>query len=89
MATELSEALSRAVNEHGGRPVEVVDPHTKRVYVLVSREHFERLKPLFAEDPPTLQEQRELLRQAGKRAGWDDPAMDVYDDYDMHQGQRE
>ena len=29
-------------------------------------------------------EQREVLRRNGERAGWDDPEMDAYDDYDAH-----
>jgi len=36
------------------------------------------------QDPMMDQEQKFLLQQAGKRAGWDAPAMDAYDDYDAH-----
>ena len=34
----------------------------------------------------TYNEQRELMRAAGVRAGWDDPAMDAYDNYDTGRG---
>ncbi|MEX0612157.1 MAG: hypothetical protein WD229_08545 [Pirellulales bacterium] len=82
MATNLSEELQRALRDQGDGPVEVVDPGTNRTYFLIPREQYERLKPLFEDDPMTPEEQRHLLREAGRRAGWDDPAMDAYDDYD-------
>lgn len=51
-------------------------------FVLIRSEVYERLKALFEDDPVTEQERRNQLQQFGKRAGWDDPAMDVYDDLD-------
>ena len=69
MAAKLSDDLQHAVREHGDAPVEVIDPGTNRAYCLISRELYERLKPLFEETPITAQEQRHLLREAGRRAG--------------------
>ena len=44
---------------------------------------FERLKQLLYDDRDlTPQEQLGLLAESGNRAGWDDPEMDVYDNYD-------
>jgi hypothetical protein len=37
---------------------------------------------LFTEEPLSPQERQQLLVKAGLRAGWDDPAMDVYDELD-------
>ena len=62
----------------------MVDPATNKVYLLISREQYDKLKPLFENEPLSNLEQRELLRQAGRRAGWDEPAMDAYDHYDEH-----
>jgi hypothetical protein len=84
MAAQLSDELRRELEQHGGRPIEVVDPTTNKVYLLIPREQYERLKPLFEDEPLSELEQRELLRQAGRRAGWDDPEMDAYDRYDEH-----
>jgi hypothetical protein len=57
----------------------VVDPQTKKTYVLVSEEVYERLKALLVPSRVPLPEQRAILHAAGLRAGWDDPAMNVYD----------
>ncbi|MBI3462004.1 MAG: hypothetical protein HY000_02950 [Planctomycetes bacterium] len=87
MTTKLSAELQQALDEQGGTPIKVVHPVTNQVYLLIAAEQYERLKPLFEEDPMSEQEQRFLLQQAGKRAGWDDPEMDAYDNYDAHRPQ--
>ena len=51
-------------------------------FVLVRADVYERFKSLFEEDPVTEQERLFQLQQFGKRAGWDDPEMDVYDELD-------
>lgn len=52
---------------------------TQLCYAVVPLERYERFKAFFEDDPLTHDEQRALLRDFGKRAGWDDPEMDVYD----------
>jgi hypothetical protein len=47
-------------------PVRVRDPKTNEVYVLVRAEIYERMRP--------------VLDGFARRAGWDDPEMDVYDE---------
>ncbi len=62
--------------------VRVSDPARNATFVLVRADVYERFKSLFEEDPVTEQERLFHLQQFGKRAGWDDPEMDVYDDLD-------
>jgi hypothetical protein len=50
----------------GKAPLQVVNPHTQQVYVLVPQEIYERLCKL-VEGP--------------NRRGWDDPELDVYEQY--------
>ena len=76
MPSELKQAIEAA---HGG-PVEIVDG--EQHYVVIRAEVYERLKDLFDAGPLSEEERAGLLREAGKRAGWDDPAMDVYNDLD-------
>lgn len=63
--------------------VRLSDPETGQEYILLRAEVYERLKQLLYDDGDwTPEEQMRLLAESGKRAGWDDPAMDVYDNYD-------
>jgi hypothetical protein len=84
MPATLSDELQQAVEREGGRPVEVIHPGTQKVYLLMPREQYERLKPLFEDDRLSPSEQRRLLSDAGRRAGWDDPGMNAYDEYDQN-----
>lgn len=82
----LTPELQHAVEQQPDLPLELVHPSTSQVYVLIAREKYERLRKLLVDEPPTLEEQRRLLLDAGRRAGWDDPEMDAYDRYDEHRG---
>jgi hypothetical protein len=62
--------------------VRLSDPETGLDYVLLRAEVYERLKQHYDDSDWTPEEQMQLLAESGKRAGWDDPAMDVYDNYD-------
>ena len=77
--------LQDMVEQSGDTPVRVVDPRTQRVYVIIADEQFDRLRSLIDLEPLSLDQQRVALRDAGRRAGWDDPEMDAYDHYDSHQ----
>jgi hypothetical protein len=55
-----------------------IHPLTGQSYALVPAERYERFRAFFEEVPLTPEERTELLREAGRRAGWDDPAFDIY-----------
>ncbi len=61
---ELSEEQRRELDEPG--PARARDPRTSQTYVLVRADVYERM--------------RAFLDGYTRRAGWDDPAMDVYDE---------
>lgn len=63
---ELTQEQRRAV-AGAATPPTVVDPETKQAYVLVRAEDYARL--------------RAIVDGITKRAGWDDPALDVYESY--------
>ncbi len=85
--TTLPTELQDMVEHSGDTPVRVVDPRTQRVYVLILDEQFDRLRSLLDMEPLSLDQQRIAISDAGKRAGWDDPEMDAYDQYDAHRPQ--
>jgi hypothetical protein len=47
---------------------------------LVRAEIYERLKPLFEDDPPNEVERTAQLHEFGRRAGWEDASVADYDD---------
>jgi hypothetical protein len=78
---ELTEEQHRIV-ENEENPT-LIDPHSRAAYVLVRKEVFDRIKALLVDDGEwTAEEQLRLLVESGKKAGWDDPEMAVYDNYD-------
>jgi hypothetical protein len=60
----------------------VADPRNRETYALIPCERYERFKAFFEEDPIAQEEKKGLMQAAGERAGWDDPAFDVYDNLD-------
>ena len=66
-----------------GSPLRLTDPETSREYFLVGKETFERLRENGYDASPWTDEEADALAwEAGKNAGWDDPRMDEYNDYD-------
>lgn len=49
----------------------LTDSRTNTTYALLPEERYERFKAFFEEDPLSPAERLALLREAGKRAGWD------------------
>lgn len=87
MAPLLSNDLAHALDVKGAAPLRTVHPVTGKAFFLVSEDFYERLRPLFENVPTSLDEQGFHLRETGRRAGWDEPAMDAYDNYDEQRSQ--
>jgi hypothetical protein len=56
------------------------DPRTKREYAMIPEVRYNRFMPFFEEDPISPQEREWALREFGRRAGWDDPEWDNWDE---------
>jgi hypothetical protein len=67
-----------------GRSVNLLEPQSGTECVLMPAEVYQRVQAVFDDLPFSRDERLALLAESGRRAGWDDPAMDVYDDYDAH-----
>ena len=75
--------LQQAVRASHGRPLRLTDPETHAEYVLLQAVIYDQLHILLDHETPlTPDERRAVLIQAGLRAGWDDPEMDVYNELD-------
>ena len=88
MIITLPKDLHEAVRSSEDHPIRLTDPETNREYVLFFAELYDQMRDLFYEDSTlTRDDKRALIRQAGLRAGWDDPEMDVYNDLDPRRQQ--
>jgi hypothetical protein len=81
---KVSEDQQNALDAQPDIPLRIVDPRTNTTYVLLPLQRYEKIKALFEEDPMSDAEKRLQLAESARRAGWDDPEMDVYDNYDAH-----
>ena len=85
MTPKLTTDQRLAIQETGGKPVYLVDADTNTSYVLLRADEYAKIQALVGVE--TESDPRALYDAIDEtfREGWDDPAMDVYDDYDAHQ----
>ena len=75
--------LQQAMRASDGGPIRLTDPESRAEYVLLQAEMYDQIHGLLSDDGSlTPSERRAVLIQAGLRAGWDDPEMDVYNALD-------
>ena len=84
MMTALSDQMRQALEAEHGPPVMLVDEQTSRVYYVISAEQYETVRALFTDDEFDPREAYPLMAKAAGDAGWNDPLMDAYDNYDEH-----
>ncbi len=84
MTVPLPDELRNVVTAHPGEPLELIDQETHAAYVLVRADEFWRLA---AGNEDELSDSYVAQIESAMRAGWDDPRMDAYDDYDAYRGQ--
>ena len=76
---ELTEKQLQALEKPETTPPRVLNPRTRKTFVLLPVEEYERLKEDEYDDSPWTSEERHALAwEAGKHAGWEE--MDEYDD---------
>jgi len=68
---------------HRTGELRLVDPSTNKEYVAVAAPVFDQVKRILGYDdrPWTEDERHALLQSLGKKAGWDDPELDIYEEY--------
>jgi hypothetical protein len=79
--TLLSSEQQQALASQGGRPIEVVHPGTQQVYVLIAGDVYERLRSLVDAEVFDIRDTY-AAQSAALAKVWDDPALDVYNEYD-------
>ena len=77
----LTEEMRQAIEQQANEPLRLVDPATARTFVLIRTEVYDRLKRVLYDDSEyTISEAYPLMDEVAAKAGWDDPAMDIYND---------
>jgi hypothetical protein len=51
-------------------------------YVVVKRSVYERLRSVLETGSVSIEEQKAMIAHIGKKVGWEDPRMDVYNELD-------
>jgi hypothetical protein len=70
----LSPEQRRQIEQEGFMPID------DGAFVVLRADLYDRIRSLIDGENLTIDEQRRLLSELGKSVGWDDPAMDVYND---------
>src|SRR5258708_1213401 len=80
MQIELTEQQRAVLAQVGEEALSVTDPATRRTYVLLSGDLYERLKAAMAEETWDVREAYPLMDAVAAQEGWNDPEMDSYND---------
>ena len=66
-----------------GKAVDVTDPQTAQLYVILRKDVYERVRHLLYDDSEWTEDELRLhLARSAKENGWEEPGMDDYDRYD-------
>jgi hypothetical protein len=80
MSIVLTPEQQQALDAEPGTP-RVIDPRTNATFVLLPSEVFERLHRLL-DDDFTSEDAFQAQIESAAAAGWDDPALGIYNDLD-------
>ena len=81
---ELTSEQSNAMARDSETPPRVLDPNTQTKYVLVREDLYDRVRRLFEsdDDQQFVQDMTPHVMEVFGKDGWDDPAMDAYNELD-------
>jgi hypothetical protein len=82
MSIQLNEEQGQALDNQTDIPPRVVDPRTNKTYVLIETGEYERLK-MSSENDFSVRDVYPLIDAVADNEGWNDPEMDIYNDYDF------
>lgn len=86
MTLKLTDEMRSALEQHPGRPVTIEDDQTHAQYVLLPIDTYQKVQALVGDEPFDIRETYSAQDQALSKV-WDDPELDVYNDYDANKPQ--
>jgi len=84
MSLKLTAEMSAAIRQRDGLHLMLEDGETHLQYVLVPLEVYQRVTSVLADESLSVVETYAAQSAVAGAAGWDDPEMDVYDNYDAY-----
>lgn len=81
MIIELTEEQRKALEARPNEPLRITDPRTNQNYVLVQEKVYVQVQSLLGDN---LSDTYAAQVDSAMKAGWDDPKMDEYSEYDNH-----
>jgi hypothetical protein len=83
MTPKLTDEMRQALESTKGRPVNVKDEQTQQEYILMPLSVYQRLSVLLGDDQFDVTDAYAAQSTAAGATGWDDPEMDIYDQWDF------
>ena len=84
MPLVLSDHQRQALVAKNGPPLQFIDEETGKFYYLISAEQYATVQSMMTDEEFAPRDAYPLIAKTASEAGWHDPAMDVYDQYDEH-----
>lgn len=84
MIPKLTSEMREALLQRPGQPVTVEDDQTHMSYVLLPWAVYQKLRFVSADESFDVSGTYAAQSVAAGAAGWDDPEMDIYDEYDSN-----
>ena len=84
MTLTLTAEQEQAILAHPNQPLQLVDKARANTWYVISAEQYEAIRTAFSDSEFRPEELAPLIAQAAADAGWADPIMDDYDNYDEH-----
>ena len=84
MTPKLTPEMREALLHTAGQPVTVEDDQTHLQYVLLPLGIYQRVRSIFGDESFDVADTYAAQSAVAGAAGWDDPEMAIYDDYDSH-----
>lgn len=84
MTPKLTDEMRDELKRQAGQPVTIEDDLTHVRHVLLPFDVYERVRAVFDDDTFDIAETYATQCQVAGGAGWDDPEMKIYDNYDLN-----
>ncbi|MDA1014965.1 MAG: hypothetical protein O3A00_11015 [Planctomycetota bacterium] len=84
MTLKLTNEIRQALNASPGEPVTFEDEQSHEKYVLLPMGTYQRFYNIFRDDTFDVADTYAAQNAVAATSGWDDPEMDIYDDYDAN-----